>query len=825
MEIFVKALTILKYKDIIFLIKESKLVIYRICYQFYYIQHKMIKQIYLLCALLVFQSGLRAQEVSGLNGTVRNNNGVVITGAVIHILNTNYSSYSNSNGNFSFKHIPFGKYTIQVSALGYATSIMGIVINDTASQIDLKLIASDQQLDEVMVTAQKSYENIQDLPLSISTISASQVAAYRVQNIRDIRTIIPNLFAGNPGDGRNVVSVRGMVSTSYDPAIATYIDGVNQFGLDTYISDLLDVERIEVLRGPQGTLYGRNAMGGVINIITKQPGNTTSGFVAIDAGSFGQQRYTLGLRTPLIQNKLFFGATGMYNVQNGIYTNEFTNTRLDKYSGIMGSYFLKYLANDRLSMTLNVKHNANRNNGAFPLVGSMDEAFENPFKVNQDATTQMVDNLINASFSVNYLADQINISSQTAYQSNYRFYKTPIDGDFSPLDIVSIQNNFGRDWNKVQVLSQEFKFSSQVGLESRFNWTAGLYGFYQYSPTKQGTHYGADAGLFGSPIINFTDMATHTAKSMGLATYAQLGFAITSQLSAAAGFRYDYEHKKLMGYNEIIMDGMMASANPDFERGLKSYHAFSPKVSLNYKPLEHSNWFASYNKGFRAGGINQTSSTSLQFVSYKPENSNSFEIGSKNTFFNERFRINAAAFYTRVNNAQVPTLILPEAITITKNAGKLRSKGAELEVSAIPLNGLSVDYNLGYTDAKYIDLKLGKEDEVLNLDNNRQVFTPNFTSMLALQYAYDLSFNSDIKLVGRGEWAATGKQYFDLENKLEQKAYSLFNAKFGMSSKKLDFFVWGRNLGNKIYADYAYDFGATHLGNPRTYGVSISKKI
>lgn len=785
----------------------------------------MIKQIYLLCAFLLILSGLKAQDITGLSGTVRDDKGIAIAGATIQILNTNYSAFTNSKGDFVFKRVPFGKCTLQVSAVGYATSIKSVVVNNALSQIDLQLVESDKRLAEVVVTAQKSYENAYHLPLSITTVSAEQVQDYGIRNIRDIRSIIPNLYAGNPGDGRNVVSVRGIVSTSYDPAIATYIDGVNQFGLDTYISDLLDVERIEVLRGPQGTLYGRNAMGGVINIITKQPDNTSSGFAGIDAGSFGQQRYSLGFRTPLIQNKLFFGATGMYNVQNGIYTNEFTNARFDKLSGIMGSYFLKYLANDKLSIVLNMKHNANRNNGTFPLVGTMEAAFDNPFKVNQNATTQMVDNLINASFSVNYIAEQMNISSQTAYQSNYRYYKTPIDGDFSPLDIVSIQNNFGKEWNKVQVLSQEFKFSSSNASDSKLNWTAGLYGFYQNSPTKQGTHYGVDAGLFGSPIINFTDLATHTAKSMGAAAYAQLGYVISTQFTATAGFRYDYEHKKLSGFNEIIMDGAPPSQTPNLEQDSKSYHAFSPKLSLLYQPLAHSNWFASYNKGFRSGGINQTSTESLQFVTYKPENSNSFEIGSKNSFFNERLRINAAVFYTSVNDAQVPTLILPEAITVTKNAGKLRSKGAELEISAIPIKGMSVDYNLGYTDAKYTDLKLGKEEEVLNLDNNRQVFTPNLTSMLALQYAYELSAEAHIKLIGRGEWAATGKQYFDLENQLEQKAYSLFNAKFGISSKKLDFFVWGRNLGNKVYADYAYDFGATHLGTPRTYGLSVSTKF
>ncbi len=117
---------------------------------------------------------------------------------------------------------------------------------------------------------------------------------------------MPNLYSAEPGDKRNVTSVRGITSTSYDPAIATYIDGINQFSLDTYISPLFDVERIEVLRGPQGTLYGRNAMGGVINIITRQPTNRTDVFAEASIGNYGTQRYSAGIKTPVVKDKFFY---------------------------------------------------------------------------------------------------------------------------------------------------------------------------------------------------------------------------------------------------------------------------------------------------------------------------------------------------------------------------------------------------------------------------------------------------------------------------------------------------------------------------------------
>src|SRR5665811_1036349 len=176
-----------------------------------------------------------------------------------------------------------------------------------------------------VVTAQKKEESLQNIPLSTTAISAKQVQQYQLWNSKELTAIVPNLYSNNSGDERNVTSIRGIVTTSYDPAVTTYIDGVNQFSLDTYIASLGDVERIEVLRGPQGTMYGRNAMGGVINIITKQPSNTVSGFAGLDFGNYGQQRYTLGIKAPLIKDRLFLGVAGVYSGFNGFYTNTFNN--------------------------------------------------------------------------------------------------------------------------------------------------------------------------------------------------------------------------------------------------------------------------------------------------------------------------------------------------------------------------------------------------------------------------------------------------------------------------------------------------------------------
>lgn len=767
------------------------------------------------------------QNTITISGQVTDNKANPVSDATVYILNTNLGTYTGKQGEFEFKNIPGGKYILQVSAIGFA--VADEEVDNQSGNIKIVLSQSSMQLDEVVVSAQKREELLQKLPFSISALSSNKVEQYRLWNSKDITGIIPNLYAGNPGDNRNVTSIRGITSSSYDPAVATYIDGVNQFSLDTYIAQLFDVERIEVLRGPQGTLYGRNAMGGVINIITQKPTNHTNGFVETNFGNYGQMRHSLGIKTPVVNNKLFFGAILMYDKTNGYYKNEFNNSNFDKQHSITGNYYLVYNASDKLSLSLNVKHNNHRNNGPFSLVNGVDEAFANPFKLNQNATSKMIDNTFNSSLSVKYTGRHLNFTSQTAWQTNLRYYTKPLDGDFSPIDGVTIINNYGNKWNNVKALTQEFRFSSPASVSSLLKWTTGIYLFHQSVPNKQATHFGNDAAYVGAPDINFSVINTTTGKNSGAAFYGQATYTIAPDLDLTAGIRYDYEHKKQSILGEYQKD---PDPNPQFETrpdttGSANFHAVSPKLSLAYQFSKNNNGYITYSRGFRAGGFTQLSSDPSQpplFV-FKPEYSNNYEIGIKNNWLNNRFRLNIALFYANITNAQVPTLILPDAITITKNAGRLNTKGFELEFSSKPVKDLDIEYNFGYTDAKYKTLKLSLYGSELDLNGNRQVFTPTTTSVLAVQYNFDLGTKQDMKFIIRGEWFALGKHYFDLANTIKQNAYSLLNARSGITSKNFDLVLWIRNITDQRYISYAYDFGAVHLGAPQTYGVTLTGRF
>jgi iron complex outermembrane recepter protein len=232
-----------------------------------------------------------------------------------------------------------------------------------------------------------------------------------------------------------------------------------------------------------------------------------------------------------------------------------------------------------------------------------------------------------------------------------------------------------------------------------------------------------------------------------------------------------------------------------------------------------------YSRGYRAGGFTSLGSDPSQppLAPYDPEFSNNIELGWKQSWNNQRYRLNANLFYTFVNSVQTPTLILPDAITVIRNAGKLNSKGAELEFAASPVKGFELVLNGGLTDATYTELTIPKDGQAIDFSGNKQIFTPAYTAMGVAQYTYPIS--SQIRLSARVEARLLGKQYFDLANSISQDAYSLLHARVGATFGKADFYVWMRNIANTTFIAYGYDFGGVHLGNPRTIGITASIRL
>ncbi|WP_424494083.1 TonB-dependent receptor [Salinimicrobium sp. GXAS 041] len=779
--------------------------------------------LFFLISLSVF-----AQTTATLEGVVLDENSQPVANARVHLFNTSFTEKTNDTGRFSFQEVAFGNYVLSVQKPGFAFTSQNISVNNGTKILEIILQDKQNRLDEVTVTAQKREEIVQEIPLSITSLSYQAVKDSQIQNANDLTAVSPNLFASDPGDRRTVTSIRGIVTTSYDPAIATYIDGVNQFNLDTYITQLFDIERIEVLRGPQGTLYGRNAMGGVINILTKKPEQGTSIFAEATAGNYSRQRYLAGIRTSLGE-KFYFGIAGLYEEREGFYTNEFTGSSYDDQQNFSGNLYLQYVFSPAWDATLNFKHFSAENDGAFPLNMGIKATFENPYTLNQNKISTMKDNTFNTSLVIDHKGRNVNFYSQTAYQQNYRYYEDPIDADFSPIDGISIINNYGKDWNQVKVATQEFRFSSPSGSGHDLNWTAGTYMFYQESPVKQATHFGKDAALVGSEETNFSLINTSEGIGKGIAFFGQLNYQLFEKFGVIAGLRYDHEYKKQSVLGEYQPD---TAAQPVFEfqpdtTATATFSAFSPKAGITYDFSEENLLFFTYSRGFRAGGLTPLTSDPSQppLFEFQPEFSNNYELGTKNSFLENKLLVNATLFYTEVTDVQVPTLVLPDAVIVTRNTGSLTSKGLEVELRALLTRGLELSYNLGFTDASYESLLIAQDGNEVNLQENKQIYTPEITSMFALQYNSDLGFGSNWNFSARAEWKYLGEQYFDLANNLRQEPYNLYNGNLGLSYKDVDLMIWGRNIFDTRFISYGYNFGAVHLGNPATYGITLSLKL
>ena len=782
-----------------------------------------MRHFFVFAFLLITLSGF-SQETIKLSISAKNKQGIKVEGIEVSLLNSNQLVDVNEKTGIVFNNLSKGYYELLITAEGYASVIWKGQL-DRSQDVSILMESNSIKLDEVVVSSDKKQANILNTPGSISSINAKQIRDMRIWEISDLSGFAPNLFIANSGDNRNVTGIRGMVTTSYDQSVATYVDGVAQFNLDTYIPQLNEIESIDIIRGAQGTFYGRNAMGGVINITTKKPTNATQVNAGVQIGNYGQKRINAAVNAPIIKNKLFLGMSALHDRKNGFYTNEFLNMKFDKQQQTMLNLQLKYFLTKGWSLQADLKQYIAKNDGAFPLVNDMKALFENPYTLSQNLTSSMRDNSRNVSVVAKHKGKKTDITLQHARQRNYRFYEKSLDADFSPADIVGIFNNYGKDFNTVNVMTNELRFNSvKSSPEQAFEWSAGIYQFSQKSPTKQATVFGKDAGLFGIPDKNFSIISINKGENNGLAAYGHMNYTINKKVSVNGGMRIDNENRKLTIGSQYEKQPRPAFPIMADTTGKSSYGAFSPKLGIQFQPTAEQLMYLSFSRGFRSGGLTSISSDPSQvpLSAYNPEFSNMFEAGIKGKDKNNQFRYAIAFFYNKVMDIQTPLLVLPDAVTIIQNAGEMNAWGLEGEMEVKLAKGLSLQYSGGLTSAKYAVLGVVSNGAQVDLSGNKQVFTPSTTNYFATQYQTSIAAH---ELMFRLEYNHTGKQFFDLANTIEQKAYGLVNFRSSIRTNHFDISVWGRNLMGKKYINYAYDFGAAHLGNPRMIGIGLGWRL
>lgn len=787
-------------------------------------------KIYLL-VLVLWIFGLNAHAQT-LKGTIKTPIGEGINNASIQILNSSKGTLSDKSGNYSLE-LSKGKYEIVVSSIGFASQIKTLDINGQGQTLNFNLIESSNELSEVVVTAQKTEQNLLATPIAVSSISAKKVEDARIWELANLTAIVPNYLYSELGVAfQQIQSIRGVQVFSENPAVATYIDDVNALDIIGGGFQMADIERIEVLRGPQGTLFGRNAMGGVVNIITKKPTNRRGGFGEVSLGNFGLQRYNVGYKTPLVKDKLFFGVNALYTQKDGFLKNDTTGLgktakniqglTVGNEESIYGNAYLRWFPNANFSATLNLKAQTDKSDATGFMLSVPNEklAFANPDKIYLTRIGNHQRNIVNSSLNLKYYGSGYTLTSISATQNIGMAYK---DVDFPGYYSTFYDKEVGEMLPPQTVFTQEFRINSNKS-DSKLNYSAGVFYFNQtgYEPTTN--------LVYELAPDNYV-VTRNKSVNNGLALFGQVGYKLTKSLEATVGLRYDNENRKAIfnGFGDaVLMGGLVTNLKPDTTASGK-YSAVSPKFALNYLISTKSSIYVSYTRGFRAGGVNASRLPKGVSQNFDPEFSNNFEVGFKAYGMENKLRVGLTAFLINWKGLQTYNLVAPFTYA-RENLGDVQTKGLEFEGNLIPVKNLELDASLGLNNGKYQAFTLTRvnfatfAEEKIDVSDKKLANAPSHTFFLAAQYGIPLSQSAKLSL--RGEYRSVGKFYTDLQNTLEQPTYSLINSRVNLQVATFNLAFWVQNIGDTRYLIYGSgdsSFGrSVRMASPRTLGATLT---
>lgn len=781
-----------------------------------------------------------AQEYQ-IAGTVTDEDSTPILGANVSLLDTGKGTSTDIQGTFTIGDLSSGTFFIQVSYLGFESVTKEIELKANAT-VNFTLVKTLGQLSEVVVSAaNRKLQNIQKTAASIAAVNAQEVADLQIGNINELGRITSNFRTYDDGGGSfPLVSTRGVITIDATPVVGVYVDDVPLFNVLSFPSYFGDIESIEILKGPQGTLYGRNSIGGVINITSKKPTNRTSGYVTTGYGNLNQYEVQAGISTPIVKDRLFAKINGGITARDGYIENTFlNNTELLGREAYNGNLKLTYIANDNWHFRLNSGYERREVNayafvGGFGATGTdIENAVNNaPFQVAQNTNGLYTTDILNNSLNVRFTNDNIRIEAITAYQFT-NVDRVGDDFDFSPADIQEVAS----DMTKLNTISQEIRVSSNT--KSRLDWIGGLYLYSVTNNIDRTTRNGADNAF--NPMLPpeaaaqypFNQLSNNEVEQMGLSIFGQASYQLTDKLTATAGLRYEIEDSSLDVNNRFEKDGQdfmfpaLGAVPAAFDKETE-FSAFSPKFSLGYQASENSFLFANVTRGYRPGGVNEFVLDENR-ATFDPEFSWNFELGTKNTFANNRIKLNTTLFYINYEDQQLFNVLDLSTFSIGReNIGNSESYGVEIETEFVLAKGLNFTGNLGILKTEFTEYTyIGFTGVEINNEGNRQVMSPESSGSLGLNYNTNLGSKWKGSLLI--DYQFQSEVFFDPENTAKQRGYGLLNTRLVVGSKNLEFAFWTKNLTDETYLSYGYSVSGSGIfasyGLPQTYGATVTAKF
>ncbi len=652
--------------------------------------------------------------------------------------------------------------------------------------MEQKVWAADSTftIEEIVVTSRKRDESLIEVPDSITVFTAEQIEAAGIRNVTDMANLTPNMFftpTYRPSEMQ--MTIRGIPTAQGGEApVAVIIDGV-QIAHPTFVNqELMDIQQIEVLRGPQGSLYGRNAIGGAINIVTKQPTNDFEGLVRGSYASGNDFRGAVVLSGPIVQDKLLFRVTGMMRDYDGQIKDQ-TAVRGGRNADFDKSYIAKasLLLNASENLKIELRGNYLDQTAGAPTIeivnGQNSDNYSQSF-LNRNVMTFDEREIKDVSLKIDYDFGAVKLTSISGYSKSVANLFG--DADFTPAPILLQQVDLS-----VKALTQEVRLASND--DGRVNWLVGFY--YQDRDTDNFLQIPFDDGT-GQPGGGFAIQSFDVGSSKSVAGFGSASIDITDQLEFTVGMRLDSDKRK-------SVDAAFAGSDAG-----ETFKSLQPKVQLRYQWTDEMSTYASYGRGFRSGGFNSFFAVGGADRGFDKEISDSFEIGFKGQFMDGQLLVNAAAFYTKFDNQQFFFVTVdPPSQNIT-NINKVDITGFEFDITARPTNNLDITASVGFVDSSIKDF-----DGTGLYIGNKAPQSPQYTMGLTMQYLMPLSDGVDLRAYAA--YMRRGPIYWDMANVSKTPAKDIINLRLFL---ELEQWSIGGYVDNLTNARYPTQFGTDAFG-------------
>ena len=731
----------------------------------------------------------------------------------------------------------------------------------------------DARVEEIVVSARKRSELLEDTPLSVTAIGVETLRDHDITRLDEIRNLVPNLnFQQTPVglDQASQFRIRGIgttrIGTSFDPGVGIYIDGVYIPRGVSSIMNVVDVEQVEVLRGPQGTLFGKNSIGGAISLTTVKARDEVEGFAQVRAGNFGLFESRAMVNAPILDDLFARFSIATQNLDGFTFNTTRNETTSDRQSvSLLGT--LRWLPTNDITVDVSGFWNRDRSHGMGgscffvqqgPLAPPGDEWREQctrsgPFEY-QSEVLQIGDQqgwggwgVVNWDFGEVWVFEELSLKSTTSYRGGTTALRTDVDGTALPLvKIASIGGSpTGADPTSGWSAMQEGQLSA-TAWDGRVNAALGVFGFWERADSAQNT-----TALLSGVLRNSNTSRSQTDNS-DWAVFGQATADFTDWLSLTGGVRYTEEKKE---NNFSVTPVLPVPGPPEFAPARAVFGAWTPMASLALTlpedlmgdaPIDHLMGYFTYSRGFRGGGFNAVLNASVDALTpFEPETLDSFEVGAKTIAFDQRLTFNVSLFLYDYKNIQVTSTefdpVTDGIIQLTRNAAEGTGKGIELEARAFPIPGLVLNGNAGILDAKYDDFPNAVDDlnsQTINRAGEEFMNSPELQTNLGAQFTLPVQVGPEWLagyFTSRLDWYYQSSVIFAGPELLaaRQRGYNLLHARFSYSfnDDRAQVALWAKNLLDETYFINGQPLASTYghvlrtYAAPRTYGGELSYRF